>query len=377
MDAKFKYYNPVKISFGIDTCFEEIQGIFMGNPASVDLFYEENTMSKVGALDRLKKALGECQIREYGNVKSNPEIGDLREFLSSRNEYGDWVVAIGGGSVMDFGKSVAFLATQQHNIDDFLAKHVDQVFPGLPFIAIPTTSGTGSEVTPWATFWDKELKKKYSLSHELMFPTHAIVDPLLTLSLPPMVTASTGFDAFSHSIEAFWSKFSNPVSDIYALKSMKLVMDNLSAAMNSPRNLEARSNMARASLYAGLAFSNTKTTAVHSVSYPMTLYYGVPHGTACALILGAFLMFNRDYINRDKQSALLDTLGYGNLEELSQGVKKLAEKLGLPINLKEAGIPAEGMEVILQEGFHPERVFNNPRELTRDNLRLMLESIYS
>jgi len=372
----FRYHNPVKISFGIGICAEELASIIGSNYASIDLFYDHNAMEKIGIISKLRQALSECEISEYGTIKPNPEINDLRDFLSNREKYGDLVIAIGGGSVMDFGKAVAFLARQKHGVNDFLENSFHDVVSGIPFIGIPTTSGTGSEVTPWATFWDKQKKKKYSISHELMFAKYAIVDPQLTLGLPPKVTASTGFDAISHSLEAFWSRFSNPVSDIFAVKSIYLAMANLTEAVENPMNIEARSAMSKASLYAGLAFSNTKTTAVHSVSYPMTLYYDIPHGVACALLLPEFLMFNENHIDKDKVKSLLDNLQCSDISKLKLRLLELAKRIGLPVTLKEAGIPRDGITVLLEEGFHPDRVFNNPRELTSSDLKGILERMY-
>lgn len=372
----FKYYNPVKISFGIDKCHEELANIINDNPVSVDLFYESNAMEKIGVLDKIKHALRGCEIKEHCDIKPNPEINDLIEFMSNKKKYGNWVIAIGGGSVIDFGKTVAFLAYQKHDINDFLEKRAHQVVSGIPFIAIPTTSGTGSEVTPWATFWDKQAKKKYSISHELMFAKYAIVDPQLTLSLPSAITASTGFDALSHAFEAFWSKFSNPISDIFAIKSISLVIANLAEAVKNLTNLQARTDMSKASLYAGLAFSNTKTTAVHSVSYPMTLYYNIPHGIACALTMPEFLIYNEDHIDKEKIKELLDVLQCSNIGELKLIIQNLIKQIGIPTTLKEAGIPEDGIDLIIKEGFHPDRVSNNPRELTSNDLRRILENIY-
>ena len=376
-EGKFRYYNPVKISFGADIYLDELQKIIGNQPAKIRLFYGRSAMKEIGAIEKIKRALNECQIREYGDISPNPDIHDIKRASSDgRQEEIDWIIAIGGGSVIDFGKSVAFLSRQQHSIEEFLEKSVDNSNPGVPFIAIPTTSGTGSEVTPWATIWDNQRKKKHSLAHEQMFPKYAIIDPQLTLSLPDRITAYTAFDALSHALEAFWSKYSNPVSDLFAVKSISLVMNNFAKLISDLQSLELRSMLAKASLYAGLAFSNTKTTAVHAVSYPMTLYYGIPHGIACSLTLREFLMFNKDYISPEKLEHLLDVLGYADVNELKRKLDELTKKAHLPTSLKEAGIPREGIEVILEEGFHPERVSNNPRKLTKTELKHILEGIY-
>jgi phosphonate metabolism-associated iron-containing alcohol dehydrogenase len=289
----------------------------------------------------------------------------------------DWVIGIGGGSVLDFAKSVAFMAGQQESLWAFLThKNVAPSRPGLPLIAIPTTSGTGSEVTPWATVWDFQENKKYSLSDPRMFARHAIVDPSLTLSLPPHITAYTGYDALSQALEAYWSRYANPVSDLFALEAIHLLLAHLGPVVENPDCLEHRVALAKASLYDGLAFSNTKTTAVHAVSYPMTLHYGVPHGVACSLTLAEFWQYNVEAIDPAKVVRLLAAAGEQTSEAFAERLRALAHQIGLPVTLAEAGIPREGIDVILDEGFHPERVVNNPRQLTRKDLREILERIY-
>ncbi len=369
------FHNPVETIFGTGIYLHELRRIIGNSSAKVKLFYGRNAMKNIGAIGDIKKALGGCQIEEQGNIAPYPDIQDVKNAISNANDV-DLIIAIGGGSVLDFAKSVAFLSRQGHRIEKFLEKAVPAPNPGTPFIAIPTTSGTGSEVTPWATIWDNRKKRKYMLAHEYMFPEYAIVDPELTLSLPARVTAYTAFDALSHAFEAFWSRYSNPVSDSFAIEAIGLIMSNLAELVNNLNSLKLRSHLAAASLYAGLAYSNTKTTAVHAVSYPMTLHYGVPHGIACALTLGAFLTYNRDHIERERLGDLLDSLACMNVDQLRHKLDQLARSAHLPISLKEAGIPREGIQIIIDGGFHPERVKNNPRQLTKTHLRKILESIY-
>ena len=333
-------------------------------------------MKKSGVIDAIKRALPDCQIQEYGDIYPNPDIRDIEAVLDTLGEI-DWVIGIGGGSVLDMAKSVAFMTRQRESLRAFLThENVEPPRPGSPLIAIPTTSGTGSEVTPWATVWDKQGNRKFSLSHREMFPDYAIVDPTLTIALPPYITAYTGYDALSHALEAFWSRYANPVSDLFALESIRLVLKHLGPVMEDLSNLQHRIGLAKASLYAGLAFSNTKTTAVHAVSYPMTLHYGVPHGVACSLTLVEFWRYNLDAIDAAKVARLLAAVGEKDPEAFAGRLNELARQIGLPVTLTQAGIPREGVEVILDEGFHPERVVNNPRQLTREDLREILERIY-
>ena len=391
-NQSFAYYNPVQIRFGVDIyhkTLNQILGSSLRQPfdgaqdkaqdtasARVGLFYGRSAMKKIGAIDAIKRALPDCQIQEYGGISPNPDIRDIEAVLDTLEEI-DWVIGIGGGSVLDFAKSVAFMARQRESLRAFLThENVEPPCPGLPFIAIPTTSGTGSEVTPWATVWDKQENKKFSLSHRKMFSDYAIVDPTLTIGLPPYITAYTGYDALSHALEAFWSRYANPVSDLFAIEAVLLVMKHLEPGIEDLSNLQHRIELAKAALYAGMAFSNTKTTAVHAISYPMTLHFGVPHGVACSLTLAEFWRYNLDAIDPDKVARLLVAMGEKAPEAFARRLKALAHQIGLPVTLAQAGIPRQEIDVILDEGFHPERVINNPRQLTRADLREILERIY-
>jgi phosphonate metabolism-associated iron-containing alcohol dehydrogenase len=154
-------------------------------------------------------------------------------------------------------------------------------------VAVPTTAGTGSEVTPWATLWDRSsaAPKKYSLHVEETWPAQAIVDPSLTLSAPESVTRNSALDALSHSLESIWNVNANPVSDLYAVEAARAVIATLPGLLAAPRDRELRTTMSRASLMAGLAFSNTRTALAHSISYEMTLKHGLAHGLACSFPL--------------------------------------------------------------------------------------------
>jgi len=375
-NAAFAYHNPVHIRFGLDSYQEALVHILGSNAVRVGLFYGRNAVQKLGAIDAIRETLPHCEIREYGSISPNPDVHDISAVMQTWPET-DWVIGIGGGSVLDFAKSVAFMAGQQESLPAFLThQNVAPSRPGLPFIAIPTTSGTGSEVTPWATVWDREGNRKYSLSDPRMFARYAIVDPSLTLSLPPDITAYTGYDALSHALEAFWSRHANPVSDLYAIEAVRLSLTHLGPVMDDLGSVEHRVELAKASLYAGMAFSNTKTTAVHAISYPMTLHYGVPHGVACSLTLAEFWRYNLDAIDAAKVARLLAAVSEKDPDAFGGRLKALAQQIGLPVTLAQAGMPREGIDIIVDEGFHPERVVNNPRQLTRGDLRAILERIY-
>jgi alcohol dehydrogenase len=285
------------------------------------------------------------------------------------------VIAIGGGSVLDCGKALALMLTQDHiNIESCLTQKADFKSPPIPCIALPTTSGTGSEVTPYASI-ESSNKQKISLSHPWIYPKIALIDPEMTHSMPQYLTACTGLDALSQAIESFWAKAHNASSDAHALKAIPIIVKDLEKAFNSPNNYDARYGMSVASMEAGLAIAQTKTTAVHSVSYPITSYFGVPHGHACALTLASFIEYNEPAIESDRAKLLWNALSVTNAKDAADFVRKLLQKVKLEQSFKALGIDENKIETIVQNGFRPDRVKNNPRELTQEHLRSMLKSL--
>jgi alcohol dehydrogenase class IV len=241
-------------------------------------------------------------------------------------------------------------------------------------VFVPTTAGTGSEVTRWATMWDFETRRKYSLEGYGMYPTHAVIDPTLTLTLPPLYTATTGVDALSHAMEAFWNRNANPISDVYALEAVRRICDALPRVMAEPDSLERRSEMLFASLLAGLAFSNTKTAAAHSLSYPMTLHFGVVHGQASGITLPALLRYNGE-ASLARMTQLAQATGGNSVESGARRIEVLLQRVGLKHRLSELGIDRKGIEVCVREGYTPDRAGHNIRDLDADGLREVLEMV--
>ena len=198
----------------------------------------------------------------------------------------DVIVALGGGSVIDSAKVFAAAGGDFGKVKTFLEsqKGAEQL-SAIPIIAVPTTAGTGSEVTCWGTVWDEANGKKYSLARPNLYPTHAVVDPRLMLGKPLLLTISTGLDALSHALESLWNVNNNPVSANHAVFAARNILDVLPKLVKDLGNIELRARMAMAALFAGLAFSNTKTAIAHSLSYPITLRHGVQHGIACSFSL--------------------------------------------------------------------------------------------
>jgi len=371
----FNFYNPVNVHFGLDSYAEQIKALIPGKYRKVALFYGKESLEKAGVIKKIKKLLKSCQIVEYGGIDSNPLLEAVSEAVNNAKTDIEVVLAIGGGSVLDFAKSFAFLLPQNKDIQEFLTGDSISAKAGLPFIAIPTTSGTGSEVTPWASLWQAG-KGKFSLTHQQMFPEHAIIDPALGSSLCKRITAYTAFDALSHAFEALWAKSANPVSDMFALKAVELFMTSFENLISDLQNLSLRKSISEASYFAGLAFSNTKTAAVHAVSYPLTWLFNLPHGAACGLLLGDFFLFNEKEMSVAKVSALLEIAGVSTTRQLREKLRLYLHIGGLPVSLRQAGIAAKNLEQIVAGGFSPQRMANNPRQVTPDDLRGILENLY-
>jgi phosphonate metabolism-associated iron-containing alcohol dehydrogenase len=284
----WKYVNPVQIEFGVGS-FEKL-GQLIGKRRYAVVTYGEAYFDSL--VDRLRKAAGE-PLLTIRDVAPNPDYRLLDEqaarFAKLQMEP-QVIVALGGGSVIDSAKVFAAANGDFAKVRTFLeSQRGMERLSAIPIIAVPTTSGTGSEVTCWGTVWDEASGKKYSLAQPNLYPTHAVVDPALMVGKPKLLTISTGLDALSHSLESLWNVNGNPVSANHAVYAARNILETLPALANDLGNVELRTRMAMAALFAGLAFSNTKTAVAHSLSYPITLRYGVQHGIACSFSLPMIL----------------------------------------------------------------------------------------
>jgi phosphonate metabolism-associated iron-containing alcohol dehydrogenase len=284
----WSYRNPVSVRFG----WGELAGLpaLLDGRDAVVITFPEAVAS--GLQERIKVLLGTRVRATIKDVAPNPDVSWFRARYADfwHRHAGATLVAIGGGSVIDTAKLLQ-VATRETSFDalfDTLAAggqpEVERAFP---LIAVPTTAGTGSEVTPWATLWDRSSAspRKYSLHTAHSWPEWALVDPQLTLSAPPALTRNGALDALSHSLESIWNVNANPVSDTLAVEAARTVIATLPRLLDRPSDPMLRTTMSRASLMAGLAFSNTRTALAHSISYEMTLRHGLPHGLACSFTL--------------------------------------------------------------------------------------------
>jgi alcohol dehydrogenase len=376
-DPTWNYLSPTKIVFGKNS-FQTLKKFVLsqGVRKNILLVTGRSNMKKYGYMDQVDKMLYNWSVYHFDGASPDPTQEAIQQAVRFAGPKKiELVIAMGGGSALDVGKVLATLLKNGGSLLEYLEGKRNIENPSLPLVAIPTTAGTASEVTCWATVWDKEKKKKYSLTHQWMFPDFALVDPVLTVNMPPRLTALTGMDALTHAIEAAWSRNAQPISDVFALRAIKLNRQNLQRAYDHPENLEARTNMSLASLLAGLAFNNTKTAACHSLSYPMTLNFGIPHGLAVSITIKEVIKYNYQVLPK-KVMQIVEEFGCSSVEEFSESLSEMMVSLGLPIRLRDLGLKEKDIELLLNEGIHPDRMGNNPVNLSENNIRTILTNSY-
>ncbi len=286
----------------------------------------------------------------------------------------DIVVGIGGGSTMDLAKAVAVITANKGKAKDYLGLN-NVPGPGLPTIMVPTTAGTGSEVTFTSVFIRKDLNKKEGMNSPYLYPNIALLDPELTLSIPPYVTATTGIDALCHAIESYTSIIASPMSELISLEAIDLISSNLRKCVHNGTDLEARGQMLLGSLYAGLGLANAGVTAVHSLSYPLGGMYGIPHGLANTILLPAVMNFNlpgaleKFAVIAEVMGVPTDGMSLNEAAGLAVGaVEDLIDDCCIYDTLETLGIQEEVFPKLAQVAMTVARpLANNPRKVTEED----------
>jgi len=271
------YNNPTRISFGRDA-FDRLPDYIAGRRYALVTYGDAPFATLAQRLDAVAPPS-----LILADVTPNPDRSHLARWCALDWRGIELIVALGGGSAIDSGKILALAQGEAARIDASLEGQAATV--ALPLIAVPTTAGTGSEVTHWATLWERATGRKHSIAGPALYPEQALVDPLLMRSAPAGVTLAAGLDALSHALESLWNVNANQLSTAYGVAAARGILACLPALMADLDDLDLREAMAQASLFAGLAFSNTKTALSHSLSYPITLQRGTAHGIACSFSL--------------------------------------------------------------------------------------------
>lgn len=317
----------------------------------------------------------------YSEIESDPGISTADRCAEAAKAAGcDFIVAVGGGSALDIAKAAAILATNGGKAEDYLG--IERVPKrGLPKVLIPTTAGTGSEVTNVCVLSLAEQRTKKGIVSRHLLADAAIIDPSLMTSLPPRITASTGMDALTHAIEAYLSRFSTPWTDLYALEAVSLIGTYLRKAVFDGGDVDAREKMAMASCYAGLAFGNAATGMVHGVAMSLGGQFHIPHGVANAVMLPFVMEWNA--VSRLEKCAHLATALKEPLRGLSprcaaeqavRAVRELSMDIGIPQNLRELGLKREDLEALARDAMTNSRqIAPNPRNVTLDEVMGILQ----
>ena len=348
----WSFHNPVRVTFG-DGVLGRISEIVDGR-RYVLVTYDEPHFREMAT--RIVAEAGEPLV-VIDDVSPNPDFVGLAKScdrFGALTETAEAIVALGGGSVIDTAKVLSASAGDFERVHRYLIDHEgEEALGSVPIIAIPTTAGTGSEVTSWASVWDTDAGRKYSLSRPDLYPEHALVDPELTVGMPRMLTVSTALDALSHSLESIWNVNANPVSTNFAVAAASEILEVLPALTKDLGSLALRNRVAMAALLAGLAFSNTRTALAHSLSYPITLQYDLPHGLACSFSL-PMLMLAVIGDDIDCDAGLRRIFG----EDLPAGVARLADflaDLGVSVSSEDHGVPREVFRNLIAAAFVGER----------------------
>lgn len=371
------YYNPVRLHWG-EQCLtrltEELQEL---KAEKVLILKWSHSALENPAGSALYEAVAHHDVKEVVFEASNPDIHQLYDLYQKyKSEIPDVILAVGGGSVLDMAKSLAAILDKSYDSVEQLRQAIKDKStgtPACPWIGVPTTAGTGSEVTCWATVWDSEKDAKLSLESKENYAYAAYVDPEFTVSMPMHLVVSSALDAVAHATESYWAKAHNMVSDIYAVKAVSMIMDNLEKLIQT-KDKKYYLAMAQASMLAGRAFSNTKTTACHSISYPLTLGYGIPHGVAVSLLLPSLLQINWEKI--EDTEPLLKAYGAKTPQEAGEKVMHLLEMAGINQRLSQWNVEKEKLGSIAEHCFTKGRMENNPVDLGKEDVVKILEKIW-
>jgi hypothetical protein len=327
-------------------------------------------------LDTIAGRLRDRETLVFDLVGSHPDIAQIQTAIDfARTRQVEAVIGLGGGSVLDTAKAVALLTGAGCDLRSYLLEEPDPAPAPLFTILIPTTAGSGSEVTPWATIWDTDNKRKHSLVLPSVPPRVAIVDPELTLTLPPRQTAISGADALAHALEAYWSRNVNPASEALAVAAIHRINEHLIGAYQHPMDLEHRTEMLLASLLAGLAFSQTKTAAAHAISYPLTSHFGIPHGQATGVSLPLLLGFNAEVAPK-RFAPLCRVLGAATVPEAQDRFRGLLERVGLKTRLRDLGVPPYDVPMLAAAALTSDRLPNNARTVGPAEMERLLTELW-
>ena len=326
---------------------------------------------------------GGVQLSYFDDIRQEPTVNDFHTIVDQAREFqADSVIGVGGGSVLDLAKLVATLLYSDQQVEQLFGTGLVKQ-RGVWFACIPTTSGTGSEVSPNAILLDENDNLKKGIVSPHLMADAAYIDPQLTWTVPAKVTAETGMDALTHCIEAYTNKFAHPLIDVYALNGIRLIAANLLKAVKNGKDQEAREALSLGSMYGGMCLGPVNTAAVHALSYPLGGMFHLSHGLSNAILLPTVMKFNRPAcVERYAQVAIACGVqpGKNDEETAERGVVfiyQLSKDCGIPTTLSEIGVPQSAVNEMAKSAMEVQRLLkNNPRVVTEEDARDIYNSLY-
>lgn len=340
-----------------------------------------------GAKNAIGPQLAKHTVTELSGFYKYPRLEDIKKAIRViRKHHVDFILAVGGGTVMDIAKAASLLCIEEGPIEDYVTGKQKPTGKNIERLLVPTTAGTGAEITPFAVVYVD--RKKYSLEHPSMRPDYAILAPELTSSLNPKITAETGCDALAQAIEGFWSVNATEESRQFSREVIPLILNNLVSAANNPTP-QCREAMLKAAHLSGKSIAISKTTVAHALSYPLTGYHDIAHGHAVILTLPYFFLINEKVNEKNIQKKpgftvdfakhimkeLYLLLGVQNGKEAQGSLTDIMDQLKLSRKLIDFGIAEQHLPNIIANGFNPQRVINNPVQITEGILWKILKAI--
>lgn len=374
---QWEFNLPVKLVFGsgkrsdLAKYIDEIGG-------SRGVLVCGNSFCKNGVADEFLRLGGGKIVEIFSDIRPNPTTDNVNDCVRLMREVdADFAVALGGGSPMDCCKAACAIVKGDDNIEPYHSSLKPiSAKEAIPMIAVTTTSGTASEVTNISVLTDINQNLKQPMNDPAMYPKIAVIDPELTLTVPPQVTASTGLDVLSHAIESYWSTLNQPICSACSIYAARLVFEWLEKAYTEPENLTAREKMAEASIVAGVAFSHPRTTGSHACSFPLTNIYGIPHGEACAFTLDYFVKFNAKHADSDgRLDALAKDCGFDSAYEMADEISAMKKRMGMRSRLSEIGCTSDEQIAELTKKSMSMLMKRNPIELSESDIGEMYNKL--
>ncbi|MCM3569687.1 iron-containing alcohol dehydrogenase family protein [Neobacillus mesonae] len=383
MYPSFEFHLPTKIHFGFNKI--NLLGSLPFNVKRAFIVTDKGVLNS-GLIENVTKILEDSQISYvvFDEVEPDPSVETIHKAAQVfQREEADALIAIGGGSPIDTAKSVRVITSNGGSIRDYAGVNLIKEASNIPLIAIPTTSGTGSEVTIFAVLSDWEENRKITVTSPYVAPDICIVDPKMTMTVPSKITAASGFDAFAHGAETFVSRISQPASDSLALSAMRTISRYLRRAVYNGEDIEARIKMAEASLLAGMAFNQSYLGLTHAVGSALSGHAHVSHGVAIGLLLPGVIRYNS--ISRaDKYVEMasvfedidLSLPNWKIINQLVEEVTRLRDDVGLPQRLQDAGVKEDQLRAIADDSVKSGMWKFNPRRASVEEILELLRQLY-